>query len=236
MTAASTLAARSSQAVEEVLSRPGNDRCFDCEAECRSDAWASISHATVICISCAGSHRSFGVHVSYVRSLNLDTLREEEISALNAGGNASFRAFLEESSQNIPRHVWLALPLDVRYFTPAADLYRRRLQAQVEGRKQLPDAFHRVELPPARQPQQAGAPKWTPDSDAARCQLCQASFWMLSRRHHCRKCGRCVCSECSPEACRKPLPQFGYTQPCRQCKVCSPPAARVMEGLSGTSG
>ena len=29
----------------------------------------------------------------------------------------------------VPRRVWLALPLEVRYFTPAADLYRRQLWA-----------------------------------------------------------------------------------------------------------
>ncbi|CAE8689520.1 unnamed protein product, partial [Polarella glacialis] len=134
----------------EVLDVPGNERCFDCDTSCRADAWVSMSHATVICIDCAGVHRSFGVHVSFVRSLALDAMKDSELQALVAGGNSEFQAFLEEPSQNVPRRVWLALPLEVRYHTPAADLYRRRLQARSEGREiePLPSELRRVPLPP----------------------------------------------------------------------------------------
>lgn len=39
------------------------------------------------------------------------------------------------------------------------------------------------------------------------------------RKHHCRKCGRCICHSCSPPECMRPLPQLGLMQPCRHCKV-----------------
>jgi len=45
------------------------------------------------------------------------------------------------------------------------------------------------------------------------------------RKHHCRHCGRCVCSSCSPR--RAPIPKFGSSadeRVCRQCEkllVCS---------------
>ena len=40
------------------------------------------------------------------------------------------------------------------------------------------------------------SPKWSPD--LPRCQICAASFGiLLSGRHHCRICGRVVCSTCS---------------------------------------
>ena len=40
------------------------------------------------------------------------------------------------------------------------------------------------------------SPKWNPD--LPRCQICAASFGiLLSGRHHCRICGRVVCSTCS---------------------------------------
>jgi hypothetical protein len=42
------------------------------------------------------------------------------------------------------------------------------------------------------------APRWQPDSEASECPICGRQFTWLFRRHHCRKCGRVVCNECSP--------------------------------------
>ena len=41
------------------------------------------------------------------------------------------------------------------------------------------------------------APLMLPDDAASDCFICSASFGILSRRHHCRKCGHIVCSACS---------------------------------------
>lgn len=53
-----------------------------------------------------------------------------------------------------------------------------------------------------RDEQQLGerAPAWVNDNDVTRCQHCNNRFKnsiISSRRHHCRSCGRCVCSNCS---------------------------------------
>ena len=43
-----------------------------------------------------------------------------------------------------------------------------------------------------------GQVEWTPDEQAATCQCCRTIvFKLLNRRHHCRACGRVVCSRCS---------------------------------------
>lgn len=38
---------------------------------------------------------------------------------------------------------------------------------------------------------------WVKDSAASKCQLCEVSFGLITRRHHCRICGLCICNSCS---------------------------------------
>ena len=41
-------------------------------------------------------------------------------------------------------------------------------------------------------------PRWQPDSEVSECSICHRPFTWMFRRHHCRKCGRVVCNDCSP--------------------------------------
>lgn len=41
-------------------------------------------------------------------------------------------------------------------------------------------------------------PKWQPDSEVSDCPICLRQFTFWFRKHHCRKCGRVVCANCSP--------------------------------------
>ena len=201
--------------------------CFDCDVPCADDRWCSTTYGVIICINCAGDHRSLGVHRSFVRSLTLDALKEEEARCLVVGGNSRFKRWLAE--MGVPRHAWLALPLELRYHTPAADLYRRRLLAELAG-EPPPTDLQRVKLPPP--PKQKAATRWTPDDEAPRCQLCKADFGPFVWRHHCRRCGRCICYQCSPPTSFVPLPDAGDdAEPVRQCKLCVPPPARLMIGM-----
>ena len=35
--------------------------------------WASINNAIYLCLNCAGEHRGYGVNVSFIRSITIDT-------------------------------------------------------------------------------------------------------------------------------------------------------------------
>lgn len=79
--------------IEGLLSMPGNEECADCGA--MHPDWASTNQGTVICIDCAGVHRSLGAHISKVKSLRLDAWKSEEILAFRAlGGNTEVNSRL----------------------------------------------------------------------------------------------------------------------------------------------
>ncbi|KAF1816180.1 FYVE-domain-containing protein [Eremomyces bilateralis CBS 781.70] len=54
-------------------------------------------------------------------------------------------------------------------------------------------------------------PSWQDDAEAPECQVCETPFSFWYRKHHCRKCGRVVCSNCSPH--RITLPRQYIVQP-----------------------
>jgi len=132
----------------DLLAQEGNQWCFDCDAKLggggETDAmpslqgvWWSLTHGTLLCKDCAEVHLSLGTQTSVVRSAEShEAPSDSDLDALFAGGNYSFGSFLAEDGVGVPRRVWLALPIDARYHTPAAELYRRRLQALVNGEVQ----------------------------------------------------------------------------------------------------
>ncbi|KAL8971086.1 MAG: hypothetical protein Q9197_003469 [Variospora fuerteventurae] len=54
-------------------------------------------------------------------------------------------------------------------------------------------------------------PRWQPDSEVTSCPICGKGFGFLFRKHHCRKCGRVVCANCSPH--RITIPRQFIVQP-----------------------
>lgn len=80
-------------------------------------------------------------------------------------------------------------------------------------------------------------PEWASDKAVKECMHCQAPFSLFRRRHHCRKCGDCVCSACAPGDNTRPMPELGYTGEVRLCLKCfCPPSRRAMMAMdSGRS-
>lgn len=60
---------------------------------------------------------------------------------------------------------------------------------------------------------------WVKDTDATHCMCCKRSrFTMLTRRHHCRRCGRVVCHSCSNK--RLLIPKLYDNVMVRVCSDC----------------
>ncbi|KFM72194.1 FYVE, RhoGEF and PH domain-containing protein 6, partial [Stegodyphus mimosarum] len=70
------------------------------------------------------------------------------------------------------------------------------------------------------------APVWIPDARVTMCQLCTSEFTVTFRRHHCRACGKVVCSICSSN--RISLPYLGN----RIARVCDECHAKLGPGSS----
>ncbi|KAG5855676.1 hypothetical protein ANANG_G00051630 [Anguilla anguilla] len=65
--------------LSKMLREEDNKYCADCEA--KGPRWASWNLGVFICIRCAGIHRNLGVHISRVKSVNLDQWTAEQIQS-----------------------------------------------------------------------------------------------------------------------------------------------------------
>ncbi|XP_060987842.1 stromal membrane-associated protein 1 isoform X5 [Dama dama] len=66
--------------LSKLLREEDNKYCADCEA--KGPRWASWNIGVFICIRCAGIHRNLGVHISRVKSVNLDQWTPEQIQEI----------------------------------------------------------------------------------------------------------------------------------------------------------
>ena len=83
----------------DIESLPGNSFCVDCDTE--GPDWASLGFGVLICLHCAGNHRSLGVHISLVRSLNLDSWSPSQLANLKNGGNDNFKAHISNYCSSV---------------------------------------------------------------------------------------------------------------------------------------
>ena len=69
-----------------IMSKPGNQTCFDCHSP--SPRWSSPYLGILLCIECAGRHRSYGTHISFVKSIDLDKWNKKQLKSLELTGNS----------------------------------------------------------------------------------------------------------------------------------------------------
>ncbi|MBW0462881.1 hypothetical protein O181_002596 [Austropuccinia psidii MF-1] len=87
------LNARHAEVLKAMLRRPENKTCVDCK---RNDPrWASTNLGCFMCIRCSGIHRSMGVHITRIKSVDLDTWTPEQVENVQRWGNKRANAYWE---------------------------------------------------------------------------------------------------------------------------------------------
>lgn len=110
----------------KLRSQTENRTCFDCPN--RNPTWISLSHGTFVCLECSGEHRRKGVHISFVRSADMDSFTPAQIATMSVGGNGKARDYFK--SHGMGRTSESGKPVD--YNSNAALRFRQQIEKEAQ--------------------------------------------------------------------------------------------------------
>ncbi|NXN33173.1 SMAP2 protein, partial [Nycticryphes semicollaris] len=147
-----------------------NKYCADCQA--KGPRWASWNIGVFICIRCAGIHRNLGVHISRVKSVNLDQWTQEQIQCMQEMGNGKanrlYEAYLPENFRRpqtdqhpfflccwgdsfirdkYEKKKYMDRSIDINAFRKEKDDKWKRSNEPASERKLEPIVFEKVKMP-----------------------------------------------------------------------------------------
>lgn len=90
-----------------------NKKCFDCGMP--NPQWASVTFGIFMCLECAGNHRSYGVSINRVKSVNMDDWNEREYLMVKNGGNSKFADYVQKHNLDPKTTGFYKLPVVTKY-------------------------------------------------------------------------------------------------------------------------
>lgn len=94
--------AQNQATLKQLVKLESNKTCADCKRN-KHPRWASWNIGVFICIRCSGIHRSMGVHISRVKSVDLDSWTDEQLASMLRWGNGRANKYWE--NKLAPGHV-----------------------------------------------------------------------------------------------------------------------------------